>query len=462
MKEKNYSLIGFVGILLLAYGEFFPTFINEWSIFILEGIKESIVLQDSGQLMIISFAYIAKYTIIFFLIIFGSMMVAHALSKNLESITFSLLFIAFSMIAFLLFNQFYNENFSSLGFILTIGIVISLQLFIPKQKLYYMISSIIIFLILVSIQWAQLIPALSHFGFGTSDIAVSIKIADNYFTSNRLFNTLATIFFASFLTIASILTFLIHLVNKQLFTVRKYQHQEEELKETRIALVESKVYQEINALVHDLKTPLVTVEGLLSLINMKLQPENNSILHNYFKRMDHSLDKMNDMISEILYENIKQYISIKDLLNYVTSHLGLDEQKADLEIVMEENLPPIYINKIRFSRAISNILENAITSFAGKAGYIRVHVKRIDRGILFRIQDNGPGIKTSHLESIWQDGFSTKNSSGLGLSFVKRVVENHDGSITVNSVPGSHTQMNILLPIHKEGENKVEYNRFNS
>ncbi|WP_188454099.1 sensor histidine kinase [Virgibacillus oceani] len=462
MKEKNYSLIGFIGIILLAYGEFFPALIKDWSSFIIDGINESIVLQDSGQLMIISFGYAAKYTIIFFLIYFGSMMIAHAFSKNLESITFSLLFIAISMIAFLVFNQLYKENFSIIGAILTIGIVIFLQLFIPKHRLYYIISSIILFLVLLSIQWAQLIPALSHYGFGSSDIAVSIKIADSYFTANRLFNTLATIFFASFLTIASILTFLIYLVNKQLNTEKKYQHQEEELRETRIALVESKVYQEINTLVHDLKTPLVTVEGLVSLINMKLKPQKESILTEYFKRLDHSLDKMNDMISEILYENIKQYIAITDLLDYVTSHLGLDEQQIDLDIVVDEKLPPVYINKIRFSRAISNILENAITSFAGKAGYIHVHVKRIDKGVLFQIQDNGPGIKQSHLEDIWKDGFSTKNSSGIGLSFVKRVVENHNGRVSVDSVAGSHTQMNILLPIHKEGENKVEYDHFNS
>ncbi|MFD2761259.1 sensor histidine kinase [Lentibacillus juripiscarius] len=142
---------------------------------------------------------------------------------------------------------------------------------------------------------------------------------------------------------------------------------------------------------------------------------------------------------------------------YVTSHLSFDDRFITLQLDIEENLPPVSVNKIRFSRAISNILENAISSFAGKKGFIHIRVKRIGQGILIRIEDDGPGIKAEHLNEIWRDGFSTKNSSGLGLSFVKRVIENHDGSITVNSIPGKVTQMNIIIPLEKAGEQANEF-----
>lgn len=456
INKTNFLAIGSIGLLLVAYGEILPSFLDNWSLFIVESINESIIQSDSGLLLITSFVYIAKYLLTFFLIYVGSMLLAHALTKDLYSIVFSVVFIGVTLIALTLYNQFYLEHFSYLGHVLSTGIIVCLQLYIPRKHFHF-IFSIILFLVLLAVQWLQLIPALTAFGFGANDMAASIKIADNFLTGNSLFNTIATIFFVAFLTIAIIFTFLIHLVNKQTHTLRKYQVQEEELKETRTALVESKVYEEINMLVHDLKTPLVTVEGLVSLINMKMQPANGSALRNYFTRMEHSVEKMKDMITEILYENRKQELSVKELLEYVTSHLSLDEQRVRLVIEMGENLPPIYVNKIRFSRVISNIIENAISSFAGKKGFIHIGVKSIDNGILFQIRDNGPGIRSEHLDNIWLDGFSTKNSSGIGLSFVRRVVENHHGSVTVNSLPGRHTQMNIILPTLKVGEEIDEH-----
>ncbi|MFD2043555.1 sensor histidine kinase [Ornithinibacillus salinisoli] len=462
MKENRNSIIIFVGFSLITYGLAFPSFVDEWSVFIMDYIQGSILQLDSGRLVVTSFAYIAKYVLLFFFIYFGAMLVASALAKDLDSLSFPFIFITLTILVILLYNYVYNENFSYLGHMIILGIVLLLQLYIPKQKHFYIIFSIILFLTLVAVHWIHLIPALTRFGFGSNDLALSIKIADHYLTNNNLLNTLSTIFFLVFLVIAIILTFLIHLVNKQLHTFKKYQEREEELKETQIALVESTVYQEINMLVHDLKTPLVTLEGLISLLEMKMQHvKDEQTPPAYFSRLSQAIQKMNDMISEILYEDIKRYISVDELVEYVISHLSLNEQQIKLRIEIEENLPLLFINKIRFSRAISNLLENAITSFAGKKGYIHIHVKNISHRVLFRIEDNGPGIRSSHLENIWRDGFSTRNSSGLGLSFVKRIVENHGGEISVNSIPGSYTQMNILLPIHKEGEKVNEYDNLN-
>lgn len=461
-QERNVILKGSIGIILLVHGLLLPVFFKDWSLHIIANINQSISLLDSGRLLITSFSFVAKYLLIFLFIYYGSMLITGFITKKIESLPFSYIFIFITMLSIFVYNQFYHEQLSYLSNLLSIAILLIIHYFIPKQKYFYGIFFIILFLILTAFQWLRLIPALSNLGIGTNDIAVSLKIADMYFTGNQLFNTLGTIFFIAFILIAIIFTTLIHLTNKQLYTLRKYQEQEEELAETRVALGEKIVYEEINTLVHDLKTPLVTVEGLTSLIQMKfLASKENSSLTDYFMRMDNSIEKMKDMISEILYENIKQPIEVGELLAYVTSHLELDKQEIELEINVEKNLPTIYINKIRFARAISNISENAITSFAGKAGYIAIHVKRLGNSILFRIHDNGPGIEPSHLKSIWEDGFSTRKSSGIGLSFVKRVIENHNGRITVSSTPGTHTQMNIILPIHKEGE-KNERNRVNS
>lgn len=462
IRKKQNLLTVCIGIALIFYGLILPAFLDDWSVLITNNIQASIIEHDSGLLLITSFIYIAKYMLIFFLVYFGSMLVVHPLYRKLNTVSWSFTYIGIVLLLLTIFNQIYSEHFTYLGYFLTIGIIILLLHYIPKQKYFYFIFSIILSLVLLAVQWMQLIPALSGFGAGANDLAASIKIADSYLTGSNLFNTLATVFFSVFLTIAVIVTLLIHLFNKQINTLRKFQVQGEVLQKTRSALVESKVHEEVNMLVHDLKTPLVTVEGLISLIQMKMQAKNNLSLNNYVTRIDHSISKMKDMISEILHDQMKQELSIKELLAYVTSHLSMDEQLVDFAIDLDENVPYIYVNKIRFSRAISNILENAINSFDGKEGYIHITVKSIDKRVLIRIQDNGPGIDSAHLKEIWKEGFSTRNSSGLGLSFVKRVVENHHGSIDIKSIPGNHTQINIRLPISKAGENSDEYYHINS
>src|SRR5690625_7541200 len=140
-----------------------------------------------------------------------------------------------------IFNLLYTDQLSFQGHLLTIAIHVLLKSYIPALKHFYFIFAIILFLVLLSMLWLQLIPALSPFGFGTNDIAVTIKLADSFFTTNSLLNTLATIFSAVFFTIAIIFTFLIYLVNKQITTLKQYQDQEAELEEARIALMESKV-----------------------------------------------------------------------------------------------------------------------------------------------------------------------------------------------------------------------------
>ncbi|WP_096273145.1 sensor histidine kinase [Paucisalibacillus globulus] len=458
MKKNDNHISIMIGSLLVMLGILLPTIVESSSTYMIENMEASILLRDSGKLVIISILYVAKYTMIFFFIFFGGILVIHGKFNRNGNLIWQLLYALTILLILFIYNYLHKEGFSYIGILLTLAILLFIQGFIPRRKNFYLIYSVLLFIVLLAMSWMQLIPWLSKFGIGTNDIATSLKIADHYLTGNYLLNTLASLFFILFLIISVILTFLLNLLNKRIIAMEKIQEGEQELKAARIALVESKLHEEINSLVHDLKTPLTTMEGLSSLIKMRLEKSGETSIKNYLERMGSSIQKMNDMISEILYEHNKQPISIKELLEYVTSHLILAEQNIEIVVNLEGNLPPICVNKIRFSRAISNLLENAISSMAGKAGSIHVNVNRVDKHIVFRIIDNGQGIKTSHLHAIWDEGFSTRNSSGIGLSFVKSVVENHHGTIQVSSVPGSHTQMNIILPIHEEGEKAYEYN----
>ncbi|WP_371069395.1 sensor histidine kinase [Sediminibacillus sp. JSM 1682029] len=444
---KNNTIPGLIGVFLLTYGLFFPSLSAEWVSFIIDRLQESMEIMDSGQLLIASFAYISRNALLYFLIYFSTLLIVSALTKNTDSIAFSFLFISATLTAVFLINEFYGESSSYAPHFFSLGLLLALNSYITKQRYYYLTFAVILFFLITAMQCLNLIPLLSQWSFGADDLAISLKTADSFITEDQLFTALYFVLFAIFFLIAVIFALLVHLFNIQITTLKRFQVQEKELKETRFALTESKVYEEIHSLVHDLKTPLVTVRGLISLIAMKYEKTEDKKLQDYLTRVDHSIDKMNEMISEILYENTKKEIDVDEFLRYVISHLVLDDQKIRLEMEVQENLPYIHVNKIRFARAIANLLENAIISFEGKAGFIQIDVKKVNDTVRFQIRDNGPGIKEELMQEIWKEGFSTKDSSGLGLSFVKRVVENHQGTIFVSSTPGSHTQMDIYLPV---------------
>ena len=70
--------------------------------------------------------------------------------------------------------------------------------------------------------------------------------------------------------------------------------------------------------------------------------------------------------------------------------------------------------------------------------------------VRFLVRDNGSGIPQELLDEIWKKGFSRRNSSGLGLSFIKQVVEQCGGQVSLESVENQGTVVTVVLPRYQE------------
>ncbi|GGD10655.1 sensor histidine kinase [Pontibacillus salipaludis] len=444
-------MVGYVvgGVVLLVIGILFPSLTKDWTSWIYNNIEESLTMSDSGSLLVTALSYASWYFLIFYCIYLGSMFVAYALSKNRSSLLYQGLLVVFVMGSVHLFNVIHHEHYSYSIHLGLLAILLFLHNFIPEQRYFYSMFSVILLFLFFAVQWLNMVPELTVFGIGTDDFAVSIKLADEYLTDNTLFSTLSVILFAGFFLIAVIVTTILHLFSKQVTMTRKYQKQTEELQRTRGELFETNVYKEIHSLVHDMKTPLVTVEGLVSLIELKNEDKK---VEGYFDRIYGSVDKMKDMVSEILHEDTKREMEVSEVIHYVRSHISIDDDSIDVSVDVEEELPPIHVNKIRFSRALSNMVENAIRSLKETGGTLSVQAYSYEDGVAFSIQDDGPGVDPKILEEIWEEGFSTKRSSGIGLPFVKSVVDQHGGSIDMKSTPYVKTLVTVYLPVYVEEE----------
>jgi len=127
---------------------------------------------------------------------------------------------------------------------------------------------------------------------------------------------------------------------------------------------------------------------------------------------------------------------------------------AQINCACELNLKDQYINidATKIQRAITNALDNAsqaIQSNEDPAFQAEISIKTFssDGRVTIEIQDNGIGIAESNLDKIFEPLFSTKNFGvGLGLPIIKKIIEQHNGGVIVNSSIGSGTRLSLWLP----------------
>ena len=125
-----------------------------------------------------------------------------------------------------------------------------------------------------------------------------------------------------------------------------------------------------------------------------------------------------------------------------------------VDIVSFENDIPdetVAVNTIRFQRALVNLVEN---SYYAKSTKITFRIYLVGQGeepmVCFSVADNGSGIESEAIERIWTEGYSTRQSYGLGLSFVDKVITQSGGTADISSRPGCGTQVRLMVPVWRE------------
>jgi two-component system, NtrC family, sensor kinase len=141
-----------------------------------------------------------------------------------------------------------------------------------------------------------------------------------------------------------------------------------------------------------------------------------------------------------------------DLHEGIESTLTLLEHLIKDRIQVVKNygeLPKVQCYASQINQVFANVLTNAVQAI-GDAGSITITTRQDGSWILIQVADTGVGIKPEHLERIFDPGFTTKGvgvGTGLGLSITYRIIENHQGSIHVESEPGRGTTFTLRLPI---------------
>jgi signal transduction histidine kinase len=198
------------------------------------------------------------------------------------------------------------------------------------------------------------------------------------------------------------------------------------------------------AVSHDLKSPLITVKGFLSLIEHEAAAGEYGNLSGYMERVNRATDKMSDLLDDLLqlsragrhthpHEEIRLNVLVRDVLDMLSGRIAARQA----QVAVAPDLPVVQAVRPRLSQLLENLIDNAVKFVPSGT------VPRLDIGALPRdsdtvvfVRDNGIGIPPEDQQRVFElfeKLDQTTDGSGIGLALARRIVESHGGRIWVES-----------------------------
>lgn len=224
----------------------------------------------------------------------------------------------------------------------------------------------------------------------------------------------------------------------------------------------------ISNISHDLKTPITAIKGYVEGImdGVASSPEK---LDRYIRTIYNKANDMDKLIDELTFyskidtNKIPYTFSKINVSNYFgdcIDEVGLEMEARSIELgyfnYVDEDVI-IIADAEQMRRVINNIVSNSVKYMDKKSGIINIRIKDVGDFIQVEIEDNGKGIPAKDLPSIFDRFYRTDSSrnssqggSGIGLSIVKKIIEDHGGRIWATSKEGIGTEIHFVLRKYQE------------
>jgi two-component system, OmpR family, phosphate regulon sensor histidine kinase PhoR len=220
----------------------------------------------------------------------------------------------------------------------------------------------------------------------------------------------------------------------------------------------------INNMTHEFKTPLATISlAVDALKNERVQHDKEKMQYfgNIIKEENR---RMNKHVETILQAALMDKQELK--LNFKSIHaheviskvvdnfrLQLEEKTGKIELTLNARADLINADEVHFTNLVSNLVDNAI-KYSKEELFIRVYTHCTNRHFILRVEDNGIGMSKESVKRIFEKFYRAHTGNihnvkgfGLGMSYVKTVVDAHKGKIRVDSALGRGSVFTVELPI---------------
>ncbi len=232
---------------------------------------------------------------------------------------------------------------------------------------------------------------------------------------------------------------------------------EEELKKSQEKLREmnAELNDFAHIVSHDLKAPL---RAIMSLSDWIVQDYSDAIDDEgkmQFNLLTGRVKKMERLIDGILQysrankgDEEKELVTMNEVVDEVVEMLSPPD---NIRVNIQAMMPELFVSRTRIQQVFQNIISNAIKYNDKQDGMISIECNEVDRNWVFSIADNGPGIDEKYFEKVFQifqtlEVEASYESTGIGLTIVKKTIELHGGEIWLESELGKGTTFFFSLP----------------
>lgn len=219
----------------------------------------------------------------------------------------------------------------------------------------------------------------------------------------------------------------------------------------------------VNNMTHELKTPISTISLASQMLKDDSIPEKSknityisNIIDNESRRLSYQVEKV---LKTALFEQGQVKLKIRELnlneiIENVVKNFEIQVKSRNGEIIkkLEAENPNSFVDEVHFTNIIFNLLDNAV-KYSKAEPQITISTRNNKMGVLLTVSDNGIGIKKQDQKRIFDQFYRVSTGNlhdvkgfGLGLSYVKKIVEAHKGNINLKSEYKKGTSFEIFIP----------------
>ena len=220
----------------------------------------------------------------------------------------------------------------------------------------------------------------------------------------------------------------------------------------------------IHTVSHDLRSPLTAVFGYMELVERTGSLNENQM--EFMRRLQHSVQHMTNLVNDLLdlgrleagFDTRRELVQPENVLKYTLDVFDSQVKKKRIfvETTINGEMRPIRANPIRIRQMLDNLVGNAI-KYTPEGGRVRVAMSMQENQIVIRVEDTGPGIPAEEQNRVFEKFYRVPTGNvhdvkgfGLGLSYVKAMMDAHHGRVDVQSELGKGSTFTLFFPFTKQ------------